>query len=592
MTTADTTGNHKQMDSPIKKIILIKPPIEDFYDTPVRQLPLGLGYLKSCISLFFPTIKIIIKDYHSDGIVRSPKKTSIPLPQELSYLKKFYPFHNQGPFSTFSHYYHFGASYNEIINDLVTEHRRSPIDIIGISSLFTAYYHEVVTITKLIKQQLSPSPWIVLGGPHPSSCPEEVIAENSIDFVIRGEGERPFVKLVATLSEAAPYNFNQIPNLVFKQHTHLSPPLSPPQIIFNPIEDNFPLDQIPYPDLSDLVSKLEDNKSITYPPISISMITSRGCIYKCRFCSIRSVFGDSYRQRAVEDVLAEIELRLQQGHSAINFEDDHLAANKHFFSSLLKGIIEHTNGNIPLSAMNGICYWHLDDSSLQLMKKAGFNSLNLALVTTNKSILEQQRRPGNKEKFIEVVRLAQQLKFEIVAYLILGLPNEDIDSTIETLVTLSELPLLIGASIFYSTPGMSLEELGVTSADYRLCRHTAMTHTTNPDHPPHSPFLLSREEIFTLFNLVRIINFIKGMELPRGHHRLHNQQRTQLGGELLQRLLHEGKLYGYNKNGAFLLEKFSSAVFQKFWSKIQFIKTQSGEFIDKELLCVIYKIHK
>ena len=47
------------------KILLLQPPIQDFYDTDIRLQPMGLAYLKATIKLHFPNIEVIIRDYHS-----------------------------------------------------------------------------------------------------------------------------------------------------------------------------------------------------------------------------------------------------------------------------------------------------------------------------------------------------------------------------------------------------------------------------------------------------------------------------------------------------------------------------------------------
>ena len=47
------------------KVLLIQPPVQDFYDTDVRLQPIGLCYLKAAVKKHLPDIEVIIKDYHS-----------------------------------------------------------------------------------------------------------------------------------------------------------------------------------------------------------------------------------------------------------------------------------------------------------------------------------------------------------------------------------------------------------------------------------------------------------------------------------------------------------------------------------------------
>ena len=64
------------------KLVLIQPPIEDFYHTPVRLVPLGLGYLKAAVKQYLPEVEVVIKDFHQGW-----GRRTIPLPDDLAYLK-------------------------------------------------------------------------------------------------------------------------------------------------------------------------------------------------------------------------------------------------------------------------------------------------------------------------------------------------------------------------------------------------------------------------------------------------------------------------------------------------------------------------
>ncbi|MBI4847949.1 MAG: hypothetical protein HY808_05140 [Nitrospirae bacterium] len=113
------------------KVILVQPPVQDFYDTDIRLQPIGLCYIKAAIKKYLPETDVIIKDYHS-GYSRQ----TVPLPKELSYLAEYYPFADKSPFSTFHRYYHFGQSFDRIEAEIAD---MNP-DVVGISSLFTPYY--------------------------------------------------------------------------------------------------------------------------------------------------------------------------------------------------------------------------------------------------------------------------------------------------------------------------------------------------------------------------------------------------------------------------------------------------------------------
>ena len=119
------------------------------------------------------------------------------------------------------------------------------------------------------------------------------------------------------------------------------------------------------------------------------MITSRSCPHKCSFCSVHTTFGIDYRRRSLEHVLEEIELRYSQGYRVVDFEDDNLTYYKHTFKELCRRLIARfPYREIEFVAMNGISYLSLDEELLELMFQAGFSRLNLALVSSDKTVRE------------------------------------------------------------------------------------------------------------------------------------------------------------------------------------------------------------
>ena len=314
------------------------------------------------------------------------------------------------------------------------------------------------------------------------------------------------------------------PNLVFKQNR---------QPRFNPMGGNYPIDELPLPDLSDFPPS---RYTLAGKPMTF-MITSRSCPHKCSFCSVHTTFGHDYRRRALESVLAEIELRHQQGYRVIDFEDDNLTYYKPTFQRTLPAPhrAAFPIGEMEFVAMNGISYLSLDDELLELMFAAGFSHLNLALVSSDKTVRETTKRPHTLEAYLKVVSKAHALGFKIVSYQILGLPNESLESMIQTLAFNARLPVLLGASPFYRTPNAPIARgMQWTEEDFVRSRLTAMAVETDD---------FKREDIYTLFVTTRIINFFKGLpmdpdaELGGLAESLYGaDSRTQAGIELLARL--------------------------------------------------------
>jgi radical SAM superfamily enzyme YgiQ (UPF0313 family) len=537
----------------VMKVLLIQPPVQDFYDTDVRLQPIGLAYLKAAVKKHLPDVDISIKDYHG-GCGRR----TVPIPKELRYLSGYYSVADKSPFSTFHQYYHFGKSFNEIECEVAAI---AP-DVVGISSLFTSYYREALEVAARVKKRSNAI--VVMGGSHASAVPESLLASPHVDYVIRGEGEKPFVEFLRALKNHSA--LEGIPNLAYKCGGEL---------VFNPTEDNFSIDELPIPDLGDFAPAAYKlgRKPMTF------MITSRSCPHKCSFCSVHTTFGANYRRRTLENVLEEIELRYQQGYRVIDFEDDNLTYYKQTFKELCRRLIgRFPNREMEFVAMNGISYLSLDEELLELMYQAGFSHLNLALVSSDKSVRETTKRPHTLETYVSVVNKAHALGFKIVSYQILGLPNESLDSMIQTLAFNARLPVLLGASPFYRTPNSPIARgLDLNETDFVQARLTALAIETDS---------FGRDDIYTLFVTTRIINFLKGLPVRATTSlsfllsEASANQNAEIGLLLLKRFLTTGRLYFWATQHFVENRKFRSEIFFHMLSEIRYIVCQNGHFIE------------
>ena len=338
--------------------------------------------------------------------------------------------------------------------------------------------------------------------------------------------------------------------------------------------ENFPIDDLSFPELSDTSASAYQfaGKPMTF------MISSRSCPHKCSFCSVHTTFGTNYRRRSLENVLEEIEFRYQQGYRVIDFEDDNLTYYKKTFKELCRRLIARfPDREMEFVAMNGISYLSLDDELVELMYQAGFSHLNLALVSSDKTVRETTKRPHTLEAYLKIVRQAHALGFKVVSYQILGLPNESLDSMIQTLAFNAQLPVLLGASPFYRTPDAPIARgLEFTETDYVRARLTAMAIETKG---------FCRDEIYTLFVTTRIVNFLKGLPLQTSmdFETLMKQRsfipRIEIGFELLREFTESGRMYFWTKHGLIENKRFRTELFRRVLSQAQIITCQNGRSI-------------
>ena len=464
------------------KILLIQPPIQDFYRTSIRTQPIGLAYLAASLKNHGHEVEILD--------CQTERKRSIPVPSELSYLRNFYPFDDRSPFKLYTGYYRFGMDWPEIRKSV----EDSKADVFGISSCFTPYHGEALEIAQMIKQ------WdrkkiIVMGGAHISCDPEGVLQSPFVDYVILGEGEGRFPALLEQIRKGEVQDIGKIDGIGYRVNGETR--INLPQTL---IED---LDSLPHParELFDLDRYRMKRKRSTV------IITSRGCPHGCAYCSAHLVMGTSFRVRTPEAIVQEMaESKERYGIGMFDIEDDNFTFDQERAKRLMNLIIE-TFGEekIELSAMNGVSFASLNGELLGLMKRAGVKTINLSYVSTDPGMKERMGRPKAKIAFDEILEEAERVGLSVIAYAILGMPGQTIEEMADTLIYLMGKRVLIGPSIYYPTPGTPLSER--CKREDLLPLHQCQWRSSAF---PIETREFSRIDLVTLFRLARLINFIKG----------------------------------------------------------------------------------
>ncbi len=465
------------------KVLLVQPPVEDFYQTTIRTLPVALLYLASSLQAAGCEVEIL------DCQATSQKRV-LDLPAEFQYLKRYYRPENLSPFKLYGHYRHYGLSWD----DLRERIKNSRAEVIGVSALFTPFYREALRVAAIAKELDATRP-VILGGAHVNACPEQALRDPNVDFILFGEGERTLPELVSALSEGRYGAFDSIRGLGYKVDGKLRVP--PHGDLIEDIE-SLPL---PARELIDASRYTLGGKRLTM------LITSRGCPYHCTFCSIFLTAGRQFRVRSINSIIAEMKLcRVRFGTEIFDIEDDNFSFDQKRAAQILAAIREEFGGEqIELLAMNGISAANISEPLLHEMKRAGFRALNLALVTSDKQQQRATKRPGSTSHFDRVVQKGAELNMEMVDYLILGLPDSTIEEMLDSIIHLMERPVLIGPSVFYATPSTEsfqqcLARDLLPSTELALQRSTCFPVETQN---------FSRLDLVTLFRICRWLNFIK-----------------------------------------------------------------------------------
>jgi len=528
-------------------VLLIQPPIRDFYLTTKRTVPYGLACIAGSLEADGFSVALV------DALSR-PKSREISLPPSLAYLDDYYGRPDNSPFGLFHRFRHYGYSFSH----LADRARDSGAFLIGISSLFTAYAREALRTAEAVKTAC-PEAYVVLGGHHPTEMPESVLAYPGVDAVLRGEGEVGMPALARALKDGS--DPGTVPGIAVR-HDSGNVRVSAPAVMASP--DHYP----PPP-----VRLLQNRRYRRHGLGSITLVTSRGCPMGCSYCATGRHSYMPYRRRSVDTVLKEIRGHAQaQPVGFIDFEDENLTMDRDWFVALLAGLEKIFNEARPeLRAMNGLFPPSLDDALIAVMKGAGFRTLNLSLGSASPVQLKRFHRPDVRGAFERALGSAVRHGMNAVSYIIIGAPGQTADGSLDDLMYLSGQRVLAGLSVYYPAPGSRdyerCRDLGVLPPDWDGYRARALpiSHTT------------SRREVVTLLRIGRLINFLKGIidrgePIPEkvrvGEHIADTHDRMALGRILLQGFLYDGRLRGVAPDGRVYDHRVSEPLVQRFRERL------------------------
>jgi radical SAM superfamily enzyme YgiQ (UPF0313 family) len=233
-----------------------------------------------------------------------------------------------------------------------------------------------------------PSVPIVLGGKYATLCSEHAAKYSGADFVISGAGEKPALKLLQDL-------FGEEPS-------------------FMPDSEN--LDSFPYPAF-DLIRKIDQ----------LPITTSRGCPYRCSYCSSH-ILNKKFIRRDPVKVADEIE-HWQKifGVKNFSFYDDALLVEPEKMIIPLLNELQRRNLSCQFHCPNGLHLREINAELSKLLYASGFKTIRFGFETSD---FKRQRQTGGKVKNEELQSGVRYLKKagykteEIGIYLLCGLPNQ------------------------------------------------------------------------------------------------------------------------------------------------------------------------
>ncbi len=313
---------------------------------------------------------------------------------------------------------------------------------------------------------------IVLGGPHVSVLPEESCEKPYVDIVVRGEGEDAWIdisnRLESFLKDQPSFStqaFLHPENEIFDDCLGITYKTSDGQIHNNP--DRPPiadLDSLPWPAYHHFRMEKYTNLQPATDRVdgarSFSILTSRGCPYRCTFCS-QSIMPIKWRSRSPENVLEEWRHLVEDlGAQEIGVLDDSANIRVKRLERLAHLLIENQLNHVPWIFVNGIRANLASKELLSLLKQAGLKRVAFGVETGDPEILRTIDKKVDHDTIRQAFKNAKEVGLETIAFMIIGLPGETRETMQRTIDFAIELdPLIANFSMMTPYPGTKVYEI-------------------------------------------------------------------------------------------------------------------------------------
>ncbi len=276
---------------------------------------------------------------------------------------------------------------DDLLTPINLERGLKDIDLVGITVL-TKTALRAYRIADAYRKRGVP---VVLGGIHPSALPDE--AKEHADAVVIGEAEEVWPHLIEDARSGGLQPFYQQ-----KDFTDSSKIPIPRREIL-PKRGYFSLDVVQ---------------------------ASRGCPYRCEFCSVRKFFGDTYRLRPISDVVEEIK---NLPHRLIMFNDDNIIGNPSYSKELFRALIPLKKKWIGETSLMGL----RDIENVILLAKSGCIGLLIGFESLSKSNLNlSQKYQNNPAEYREIIDTLHRHGITIWGSFIFGFDEDNPDIFEET----------------------------------------------------------------------------------------------------------------------------------------------------------------
>jgi radical SAM superfamily enzyme YgiQ (UPF0313 family) len=356
-------------------------------------------------------------------------------------------------------------------------------DVLGFSTLASSG-RTAALISNEVKKE-NPHVTVVFGNYYATFNPERILRKYpSVDIIVRGEGERTIIDLADCIANKR--RLKDVLGISFRNGNSVASTADRP-LIKN-------LDCLPFPDRALIDEEYHSVIAGTNvaPRKFTSLVSSRGCVYRCRFCCCTQFSCNRWRPRSVQNTLEELLFLASEGYEQFIFVDDNFTAKPKNVIELCRKMRKEK------LEMEWICEGRVDNASYQMfweIAKAGCKIFYFGIESANQRILDYYNKRITPEQSETAVRTARKAGADvIVGSFIVGAPDETREEIRNTIEFANRIPIdlpqfnILGVhpgtdlwnefeakglleEVDYWETGISASEMCPTAVPYKEIRH-------------------------------------------------------------------------------------------------------------------------
>ena len=325
-------------------------------------------------------------------------------------------------------------------------------DVVGISCMFSTLWPLTQRVAAAVRERF-PGALLVLGGEHGTAVPEHVLATSPVDVVVLGEGEETFVALLRARAAGRP--LDEVKGIAFRRDgrvvdTGLSDRRRDVDAIPLPAWDEFPIHEY--------IERHQTN-GINLGR-SMPMLGTRGCPFRCTFCSNPAMWTQRWIARDPRQLADEMELYVRK-YRVTNFDFQDLTAivRRQWIVDFCRELIAR-DLNITWQMPSGTRAEVFDAEVADLLYRSGCRALAFAPESGSPAILKAVKKQVDLEHMLAAMRAAVKRGLRLSCFIVIGFPDDTPATLRQTLGLIRRMAVLgvwdVAVSKFVPYPGSEL----------------------------------------------------------------------------------------------------------------------------------------